>query len=370
MKRSSPEIRRALLKPLIRRRVSPTTSTRIETAFRELEERAIASALLPQMVDAQKKARIDTPKGRWKDPEVAQSRVLFASAMHLARRISFQEYILLVAHAAEGVHDARIMNGDYPELENLSASMQQVQVSHGLAPDEFWSAKDAPPEYLAMSEQWDASAQRRLGEILIELEGSSAASLFHESQIEFDRLRERGRRSFFHSGELLHALADTIKRYEQEARASARAGAFTAAVTLLGASVEGLLLLRCLRSRIKAAQIASMLPTRSRPRDVNSPAKWSFDILIQVCLHAGWLPVIDTPTISIHPDGLAHTLRKLRNFIHPGKVCVDRPWIEAERRDFEDAETIYTTLFATVFKGAAIRRYAASAPSIGDGNSS
>jgi hypothetical protein len=152
-------------------------------------------------------------------------------------------------------------------------------------------------------------------------------------------------------------LTDTVKRDEREARVSATSGAFTAAVTLLGAALEGLLLLRCMKSQAKAIQIAGALPKRQRPRDQNSPSRWTFDNLIQVCLQAGWLPAIHTDAVEIRPEGLAHLLRQMRNLIHPGKVCAESPWVEAERRDFEDAEVIYTTLFATVFKGPLLKRY-------------
>jgi len=367
MKHHDPEVRRHLLRPLVRRRILPAHSSRIETAFRELEERAIASALLPEMVAAQKQVRLDKQKDRWKDPEAAKSRIQFGAAMYLARRISFQEYIFLVAHASEGVHDGRINDGAYPELKSLSSSMRQVELAHGLTPGQYWLIKDAPPEYRRLSTKWNAAAHRRLSETVTELEGQAAAALFQSDTIKFKRLRERGRRSFFHKDELVPALADTIKRYEREARASAEAGAFTAAVTLLGASMEGLLLLRCLRSRAKASRIAKELPKKQRPRDPSSPARWSFDNLIQICLRAGWLPVVHTSAVSFRPDGLAHLLRQMRNYIHPGKVCADRPWIEAERRDFEDAEVIYTTLFSTVFRGAMLKQYV-SEPSADEDN--
>jgi hypothetical protein len=68
--------------------------------------------------------------------------------------------------------------------------------------------------------------------------------------------------------------------------------------------------------------------------------------------------------LAVRPDGLADLLRHLRNCIHPGKVCTVRPWIEAEQRDFEDAEMIYTTLFSTVFNGAFLKQYSDSSCSV------
>jgi hypothetical protein len=350
-------VRRHLLKPLIRRSVTPSRVARIEVAYSQLEERATARAVLPDLVAELKRVRLKVKKDSWSDPEEARTKIQLWFAMYLARLVSLQEYIFVVASASEGVHEGRIIAKAYPELEQFSSQMRQIQSDHSLPLDQFWQIKDAPLAYRRLSAKWSAADQKRLGETLTELEGQDASMLFSEDLPEFDRLRERGRRSFFDKTELLSALADTVKRYEYEARVSATGGAFTAAVTLLGAALEGLLLLRCMKSKAKAIQIAAALPKRQRPCHQNTPSRWTFDNLIQVCMQAGWLPLIQTDTTEIRPEGLAHLLRKMRNHIHPGKVCVESPWVEAERRDFEDAEVIYTILFATVFKGRFLKRY-------------
>lgn len=275
--------------------------------------------------------------------------------MYLARRVSFQEYTFLVASAAEGVHDGRMSVGAYPDLQRLSGEMRALETAHGLKSDQYWLIADAPPEYRALNAEWSKAANARLAETLRELEGQAVSSLFESDPGEFDRLRERGWRSFFHRNEPVASLADTIVRYEHEARAAASANAFTAAVILLGAAVEGLLLLRCLRSRTKASRVAAELPRQKRPKDVATPSKWTFDTLIHVCLQAGWLPEISIPSMTVRPDGLAHLLRQMRNYVHPGKVSTERPWIEVDGHDFADAEIVYTTLFTTMYKGAALK---------------
>lgn len=369
MKSSDPTIRRVLLKPLVRRRTSPAKQAKLDKAFQILEERAIASEMLPEYMVAQKKARANDSKSYRINPEFAKLRIDFSAAMYLARKLSFQEYTFMVAHVAEDVHDARLQDGAYPELNALSKSMLKIEREHGLSPDEYWSASEAPPDFLAVSVQWDIAERDRFKKTLKELEDWSVTDLFDRDRKEYDRLRERGRRSFFHKDEFKHALIDTIKRYERDAAASAEAGAFTAAITLLGAAAEGLLLLRCLRSRKKSSEVAAALPSKRRPHKIDDPATWSFDNLIRVCLAAGWLPAITTSTLVVRPDGLADLLRHLRNCIHPGKVCTVRPWIEAEERDFQDTEIIYTTLFSTVFNGASLKQYSNSSRRIkGDGS--
>ncbi|MGH9622156.1 MAG: hypothetical protein ACRD45_20930 [Bryobacteraceae bacterium] len=116
MKSSDPTIRRVLLKPLVRRRTSPAKQAKLDRAFQVLEERAIASEMLPEYMSAQKQACASDPKNHWKNPEIAKLRIEFAAAMYLARKLSFQEYTFMVAHVAEGVHDARLQDGAYPDL--------------------------------------------------------------------------------------------------------------------------------------------------------------------------------------------------------------------------------------------------------------
>jgi hypothetical protein len=327
--------------------VTPAHAKRVQVAFSELEDRATAAAILPQLVKAVERGR--NPNNNARDPAAL---VELASALLIARRFSLQEYIFMLDSAAEGIHSNRITAGAYPELQRLSDEMRAVEAAHGLNSNQYWPESDGPPEYQALNVKWEKAANVRRAEILRELDGSKTGSaLFDSDPNEFHRLRERGRRAFFHKNESVAALSDTIVRYEREARAAAATKAYTAAVILLGAAVEGLLLLRCLRSRTKAARVAAELPRNKRPRDATKPSEWKFDTLIQVCLRAGWLPAIDTPSMTVLPDGLAHLIRRMRNFVHPGKVAVERPWIEVDALDFADAEIVYTTLFATMYKG-------------------
>jgi len=101
MKQSSVDVRRYLLKPLVRRRTSPAQLRRVEAAFRELEERAAASSVLPELAAQQKQARANRPKDHWKDPITAKSQIDFAFVLYLARRISLQEYVFMVSLSVE-----------------------------------------------------------------------------------------------------------------------------------------------------------------------------------------------------------------------------------------------------------------------------
>jgi hypothetical protein len=157
MKPTDRTVRRHLLKPLVRRRVSPSQIARIETAFGQLEERALASAVLPEMVAELKRVRLEGKKDSWKDPDEAKTRIQLAIAMYLARRISLQEYIFLIADASEGVHQGRIIAKTYPELEQLAAEMRQIEADHGPTHGQYWLLQNAPAAYRGLSSKWSAA---------------------------------------------------------------------------------------------------------------------------------------------------------------------------------------------------------------------
>jgi len=172
------------------------------------------------------------------------------------------------------------------------------------------------------------------------------ADLKEKDSEEFDRLRERGRRSSAHKNELDSIVRDIVVRYEQDARRAAKAKAYSAAVVSLGASLEGLLLLRCLRSRHKAIRFSKKLPKRLRPRFPEDLTTWTFNNLIQICFEAGWLPPISTNYANFNSAGLANLLRDMRNSIHPGRYAKDKPWSEIDERDFKDAYSIYVIMLS------------------------
>jgi len=357
-------LRRTLLKPIARRKSAPNADETINAALDLIETRATAAAVLPSLAAVHKAEREQQKDGSWRDPAMATTIVGLGKAMFLARGVSAQEYTFMVSLAAESVHDHRMSGDAYPEVVKLVKEIRSVEAAHGLAPDDYWPVGTWPAEYHDLQMQYEAADHKRFVETLHEIGANDVADLYLSDRKEFDRRRERGRRAFFHKDELVPALTDTVIRYEKEAKKAAVAGAYTAAITLLGAAVEGLLILRCLRSPTKAQRIAAGLPRDKRPKPSDGPTKWKFDTLIETCLAAGWLPDIPIGEITILPGGLAHSLRQFRNLVHPGKVAEERPWVETDQVDYISAEATFTTLFSTVSAGKRLKllREAAQRP--------
>jgi hypothetical protein len=262
-----------------------------------LDARAIGSDSLDQvreMLPAMRKDLSAKP-GFFAEPEYIRQHLAVVKALYENRRSSWSEYVFLAGSMVEAAHEHKLMQRAYEaELAPIEAAMKEMRARHRLGEDEDFYLKEAPAAYRALNDRWEAVVEGHLLEDLRSFGLGDLATLYETDRTKYDHARERGRRAVHHKQELQHALRDIVVRYEEEARRAATLGAFTAAVTLLGAGVEGLLLLRCLRSKRKATRIAKGLPKEDRPGKPSDPLAWRFDHLISVCLRAGWLPRIDT----------------------------------------------------------------------------
>lgn len=119
-------------------------------------------------------------------------------------------------------------------------------------------------------------------------------------------------------------------------------------MTSLGAGVEGILLLRCLRSPQKAASVSKALPRRIRPRLSNDPGQWTFETLIETCLAAGWFQRVESVIAQYSMASMAHVLRHMRNYVHPGKYARERPWSIVDEQEYLDARALYSLLLSTL----------------------
>lgn len=333
MKKLDRDTRRILLKPLIGRRQGAANRKALIAALDRLDSRALGEGVLADLRDVVSELRGRDGRNSPENPDAASKWVAVVKALYLSRRISTQEYVFYAASRIEGVHESRIIDGKYEELQPISAALARIRQEHGLSPDEYWARGEGPGEYIRLNEDYDAVVRRRFIAALKEFGLHDLADLREQHRTEFDRLRERGRRSIFHRNEQAAAIRDIVVRYEEEARKAAATKAYSAAVTSLGAGVEGLLLLRCLRSKHKAQRIASELPRRQRPRVPEDPGTWTFDALIAVCLGSGWQPPVSTSVAQYNAAGLANQLRLMRNHVHPGRHARERPWIETDERD-------------------------------------
>ncbi|MBT6049098.1 MAG: hypothetical protein HOG49_20050 [Candidatus Scalindua sp.] len=335
------------LKPLNRRLKDSFDRKALNDALIKLEERAIGEHLFDEIrSDINSKSRKNTDK--WNDPEEVKKTVTVAKIMYTSRRISIDKYVFFAVFPVEAYHEKRM---DI-ELDPINQKIDEIQKKHGLEEDEYWQIGEGPKEYINLIKKWEDIYDSLFLKTLKEFDLDDLADMILNDTNRFEQLRERGRRAVFHSNETIPIIKDIVVRFEEDARRAASVKAYSAAVLSLGAAIEGLLVLRCLESPKKASRIASKLPARMRPRasHLNDPTRWHFETLIEVCSKADWLPPFKTDTIQFNAAGLAHSIRLLRNHVHPGRHFRERPWSEINDRDFNDAEAIYTVLFKALQK--------------------
>ncbi|MFM0062942.1 hypothetical protein [Paraburkholderia aspalathi] len=355
--------KRQLLKPLVPRKTKDATELATTKALQRLESQALAKIFLPEVADLFKAVTQSAREKGHTDIETARISIALAKTLLDADRISYQQYVFMAAHPVERILDQKFMNGMYDELlAPINAELDELTRKHGLRDDQYFIRDTAPPEYIELNNRYEEVLNRKFAELLAEIGAEDLADLFTSNLEEFDRARERGRRAVFHKDDLAPAINDIISRYENEAHSAAGAKAYTAAITMVGAALEGILLLRCLLSKKKASEVAASLPRARRPKAMERPERWTFDNLIEVCAAAGWLPAISTRLADYSPSSLAHELRKLRNFVHPGRLAEERPWVEYDEREFQIAVAIFETLRQTL-GGTRDRRALASVAS-------
>ena len=154
-------------------------------------------------------------------------------------------------------------------------------------------SKDGPLEWKKLNSQFNKASDDYHHELLLEFDLKELADLWKNDQSAYDKLREKGRRAVFHRDAQLDALKEIVACYGRDARLAASANAYSAAVTLLGSALEGILLIRCLKSEQKAVRIAKSIRKPRKINPVNEPVKWALESLIEVCFKAGWLPAAE-----------------------------------------------------------------------------
>jgi len=343
------KIFQSLLRPIDRRRTLGANQKAIASALERLDERTLGNAVLPLAAKSAKALRGNGTGTSLQEPAYIRKQVVLSQALYLARRISRSEYVYFASSPVDTVNEQRWLDGHFDdELHEISQDIAAIDKQRGLLPDQYWPMGQAPEEYRdqydALERQYSEVLEHHFIAALREFGLDDLANLRECNPEEFDRLHERGRRSLHHKGEDFRALKDIVVRHEEEASRAASAKAYTAGVILLGAALEGLLLIRCLRSKRKAIGAASALPKKQRPQSPDDPTTWRLETLIATCLSAGWLPRISTDYGLYDPAALADIVRKMRNLVHPGRCVRLMPWSETEERDFKDAEAIYVAL--------------------------
>lgn len=275
--------------------------------------------------------------------EATRAWVALAQTMLVAGKITASESLLFCTFAVEAVHTKRWLDHAYPEIEQLSAAINEIERAEGLTPEQYWLKGDGPEEHQRLNEAYSEALDERFAETLIEFGLIDLAALWRDDRAEYDRRREIGRRAAFEEADHRTAVSASIAVYEGEALKSAGAEAFYAASVMLGAAAEARLL-EALLSRPDEAQAAlAHLPRAQKPRNAD-PLHWSLEHMIAVADAAGWLGVVEDAEVGANVSPWLLAVRDLRNLLHPGRHARDKPHAIIGSEEYVDAKFAYAAL--------------------------
>ena len=332
---------RRILRSLKSPRDHVLTQKRILRAQSVVESIVSGSQHVTAQRDAFARAREAAGESWWKDDAVARAHLALTQTLFRAQLVSFAYYVFAVAHTIERISEGRWLDKRYDsKLSRVSRALAKLEKAE----------PEANPEYARLTEEYENILDAKLWETFVEFGAEDVGVLWRDDRRIFGELRERGRRSVFHANEYSKALQDVVDQSYEDSVAVAAAGKYRSAVTLLGASLEGRLLLRCLRSKRRAVSVMESLPKKLRSRANSDVTKWTFEILVEVCTKAGWLPQVESDDGVYLPNGMAHSVRELRNWIHPAREASARPWQGVFKQDYEMVHALYLLVISALAK--------------------
>jgi hypothetical protein len=166
----------------------------------------------------------EVSSGGWADLDRVRKYILVVNLLYTARNINKQECIFYIDSSVERINNKRLDSKEYePELEPISNQIDKLKTAHGLDSEEDWPIDQSPLDYQLLNAQFEEVLNKKIVEILRELNLYDLAALKEADPNEYETLRERGRRSLYHKDNYAEIVEDIIIRYEEEAQKSAAA---------------------------------------------------------------------------------------------------------------------------------------------------
>ncbi|KTD73816.1 hypothetical protein [Legionella tucsonensis] len=277
--------------------------------------------------------------------------IIQAEALYYSHRFCKEQYIFFVLLPIEHFHESRWSNSYYKKrIDPIVKKIDEVKKRHGLKDDEDWPARHGPREYHRLSKEYDKLFDQTFVEVLKEFGLNDLADLKEKKPQKLNKLREHGRRIFFHENSLPEAIKESIIHYEHEAVRAYKSKAYLAGIIALAAALEGVLLLLCLQKIEEASNAFLKLKGSNKKYKPQDPTTWSFEILINVCNQIGWIKNIKTENCEFNSTEIAHYLRRMRNYVHPARQCKDRAWIVTSQKEYEFSKSLYIAFVSNLNK--------------------
>jgi hypothetical protein len=224
-----------------------------------------------------------------------------------------------------------------PDLKRIEEEMEAIRKNFGLSLDDDGKLDEGPPEYQELNRQYD--------EILVAKREATFRELGEEDLLPFDgEIHELPVEEKLHlfeaaidkSEDNQARLEKLLLRYKNEFALSAQAGAYYAACGLIGACLETLLLLMCLRDAEKTKNARKKFITEKKirsslPEDV---LKWGLKDLIDFSRESGY---IDNEVAAV-----MNVIQYHRNLLHPARYLQDVEFGHIGHEEYKFTKAIYT----------------------------
>jgi len=273
----------------------------------------------------------------------AKSYIELAQLKYQAGLFSEQEYIFQQYHSVVAlIHETRWMQGVYSDqLDPISNKMREIEKKYGLSDDEYWGQGDAPTEYQALDEEYNAVLDSRLRSEFFEFASDDVAKMFSENRDKLDSLFEVGRKSIFVKDEVKR-LNELAVLYENEAEVNEKGSAFYSASIMLAAAMESRLVIQCIENRDDVRETLLKMGLSNKKLKSKNPLDWKLNMLLEVCAVSGWLPNIETDDFVFNSKNIGHTLRNTRNLVHPGMHIKRNAALTVGKEQYKDMKAAYS----------------------------
>src|SRR5699024_1945774 len=267
----------------------------------------------------------------------------FVKAKRKSGGLSFPNYIFRAAFYVIEIHENRWLNHQYDEeLNPISQKMKEIEKENGLKEDEYWPLDEGPDEWRELNNEYNRVLYQKLSKVFKEIGFEDIADLIKKDKAKYDKLYEEGRKNTFNETSEIEKLSAIIDKYKREAQISIESKAYYASAILSGAAIEALLLREVLKKPEQVSEVIDSLPQKNKPK--SDPKKWRLYDLINIAERADWLPKIQIKDDIFLLDALAHVVRALRNFLHPGRVLREKATIGIEKSEAELANSVLVVL--------------------------
>jgi hypothetical protein len=130
-----------------------------------------------------------------------------------------------------------------------------------------------------------------------------------------------------------------IGRYRKEARKCAKAKAYYGACALIGAALEGIILMFCCLRNEDVERYVAELPNNRRPPVALD--RWTLGQLIAVAKALKWFPSRSSKYARTNLGDWVHLVQEVRNMIHPAMHVREYPSHKVRKGNWKDAEAIF-----------------------------